>query len=40
MSYGGPDRLNNRYRDPQKSTVRFTVKDEPVDLGSIELTTK
>jgi hypothetical protein len=41
MTYGGPDKLKNRYIDPKKSNVRFTVeKGRPVDLGRIELTTK
>jgi hypothetical protein len=40
--YGGPDKLNGRYADKEKSDVHFTVKpgDEPLDLGRIELTTK
>jgi hypothetical protein len=40
MSYGGPDKFNGRYNDPKSSTVKFTVKDRPVDLGTIELSTK
>ncbi len=47
MSYGGPDKLNKRYNDPEKSEIRFTVKEpaegeeaQPIDLGTIELTTK
>ncbi len=41
MSYGGPDRLNKRYSDPQKSEIKLSVTgSEPVDLGVIELTTK
>lgn len=40
MSFGGPDKLNSRYADPQKSEITFTVKDAPVDLGEIKLTTK
>jgi hypothetical protein len=40
-SYGGPDKLNERYMDPKTSEVKFTVKaGEPTDLGTIELTTK
>ena len=40
-SYGGPDKLNDRYTDPKTSEVKVTVKDgEPTDLGTIELTTK
>jgi hypothetical protein len=41
MSYGGPDKLNERYKDPGASTHKFTVKKgAPTDLGKIELTTK
>jgi hypothetical protein len=40
MSYGGPDKLNNRYSDPKQSEFKFKVEDKPVDLGRIELTTK
>jgi len=40
MSYSGPDKLNDRYNDPKKSPVTFTVSDQPIDLGTIELTTK
>ncbi|NLY01022.1 MAG: DUF4198 domain-containing protein [Rhodopirellula sp.] len=37
----GPDKLDNRYNAPGKSTTRLTVTAEtPVDLGRIELTTK
>ena len=40
-SYGGPDKLNDRYKSPQESKVKFTAKKgTPVDLGKIELTTK
>ena len=40
-SYGGPDKLNDRYRSPKESKVKFTVKKGvPLDLGKIELTTK
>jgi hypothetical protein len=41
MQYGGPDRLNGKYEDPDKS--EFTVKVEPgkpANLGTIQLTTK
>ncbi len=39
--YGGPDKLKDRYTDPKKSDVRFTVEPgKPTDLGRIELTTK
>jgi len=41
MSYGGPDKLNDRYRDPATSTIKVVVKKgKPADLGRIELTTK
>ncbi|HUT89170.1 MAG TPA: hypothetical protein VMY37_06725 [Thermoguttaceae bacterium] len=41
MTYGGPDKLNGRYSDPESSEVRFTVEEgKPVDLGKIDLTTK
>lgn len=40
-SYGGPDKLKDRYSSPKSSQVKFTVKKgTPVDLGKIELTTK
>lgn len=40
-SYVGPDKLNDRYKSPQQSKVKFTAKNgSPVDLGKIELTTK
>lgn len=38
--YTGPDKLKERYSDPKKSDIKFTVKDKPVDLGEIKLTTK
>lgn len=39
--YGGPDKLNDRYRDPAKSEVKFTVKaGQPTELGEIKLTAK
>lgn len=42
MSYGGPDKLNDRYNDPQKSEVKVFVKSggKPIDLGEIKLTTE
>ena len=43
MSYGGPDKLQGRYRDPQKSEVKFTVPEgsqQRIDLGTIALTTQ
>ena len=39
--FSGPDKLNGRYTDPQKSETRFTVEQgKPTDLGQIELSTK
>jgi hypothetical protein len=41
MSYGGPDKLNGRYKESKDSKHRFKVeKGKPTDLGKIELTTK
>ena len=41
MQFTGPDKLNDRYSDPEKSTFKVTVeKGKPVDLGRIELSTK
>jgi 5-hydroxyisourate hydrolase-like protein (transthyretin family) len=41
MTYSGPDKLNERYKDPTGSPVKFTVKQgAPTDLGKIQLTTK
>lgn len=41
MQYGGPDKLNDRYMDPAKSTFKFKIESgEQKDLGKIELTTK
>jgi len=38
-NYGGPDKLNDRYTDPETSEHRFTVvAGKPNDLGRIELT--
>lgn len=40
-NYVGPDKLKDRYKSPQESTVKFTVKQgTPIDLGKIELITK
>lgn len=39
-SFGGPDQLNGRYEDKDKSTIKVTVGSNPVDLSTIELTTK
>ena len=39
--YVGPDKLNNRYRDPKNAKVSFTVKKgTPSKLGTVELTTQ
>lgn len=40
-SYGGPDKLKGRYKDPKKSEFKVTVVEgEPTDLGRIDLKTK
>lgn len=40
-TYGGPDKLNGRYKDPKESKVRAKVeKGKPTDMGRIDLTTK
>jgi hypothetical protein len=40
-SYGGPDKLKNRYTDSKQSKVRLTVvKGKLTDLGRIDLTTR
>ncbi len=38
--YGGPDKLEGRYKKPQDSQIELTVGDERVDLGTIELNKK
>lgn len=39
--YEGPDKLNERYLDPEASEFKVSVKPgEEIDLGTIELTTK
>jgi hypothetical protein len=39
-SYGGPDKLNGKYDDPEKSEHVLTVVEGlPTDLGRIDLTT-
>ncbi|MEY2725160.1 MAG: hypothetical protein RLZZ458_1027 [Planctomycetota bacterium] len=39
--YSGPDKLNDRYSDPEKSELKVTVMPgEPTDLGELKLTTK
>jgi hypothetical protein len=41
MTYGGPDKLKDRYRDPKTSPAKFTVKPGvPTELGEIKLTTE
>ena len=40
LRYAGPDKLRNRYADPAKSTFKVNVEKSPVDLGTINLTTK
>lgn len=37
--YSG-DKLNKKYADPEKSEVKVSVKDKPIDLGEIKLTTE
>lgn len=37
--YAG-DKFNGKYMDPKKSEIKVSVQDKPVDLGTIELTTK
>src|SRR5262249_5873940 len=39
-NFNGPDRLKGRYADHKKSPHRITVKTEPNDLGTFQLTTK
>ncbi|MFV1966544.1 MAG: hypothetical protein ACC628_14055 [Pirellulaceae bacterium] len=40
-SYGGPDKLKNRYKDPKKSAFHVTVESgKPADVGRIDLSTK
>ncbi len=41
MSYGGPDQLKGKYDELSESPVDFevTADSEPIDLGTIELTT-
>lgn len=41
MQYGGPDKLKDKYNDPDKTTFRIkVVKGQPADMGRIDLTTK
>lgn len=39
-SYGGPDKLKGKYKDPKKSPIKVEVNGEEQDLGQIELKTK
>lgn len=40
-SYGGPDKLNERYTDPMRSEFKVKVeKGKPIDMGRIQLTTQ
>ncbi|GAA4420514.1 hypothetical protein [Bremerella cremea] len=40
-SYGGPDKLKNRYAKSDKSPIRLAVDGSgPVEMGTIDLTTK
>lgn len=40
-SFGGDDKLGNRYDTVEKSPVKFSVKsNDPIDLGVIDLKTK
>jgi hypothetical protein len=39
MQYGGPDKLKNRYNDPDQSEFRVQVDGKGVDMGRIELST-
>ncbi|MCC9606970.1 hypothetical protein LOC68_15190 [Blastopirellula sp. JC732] len=37
----GPDRLKNRYMKPEKSPIKLSIADDqPIDMGTIALTTK
>lgn len=41
MSYSGPDKLNDRYTDPEKTELELTVTESKMnDMGTIALTTK
>lgn len=43
MTYSGPDKLNQRYQNADRSATRFTVREgdtAPIDLGTIALTTQ
>lgn len=41
LQYSGPDKLGNKYSDPQTTPFRVKVEPgKPVDLGRIELSTK
>ncbi|HEY0985291.1 hypothetical protein [Schlesneria sp. T3-172] len=38
-NYAG-DKFKGKYSDPEKSEIKLTVADAPVDLGEIQLSTK
>ncbi len=41
MSFGGPDKLNRRYADVDKTEIKWTITESKVnDMGTIALTTK
>lgn len=41
MSFSGPDKLNGRYSDADKTELRWTITESKMnDLGTIALTTK
>ena len=41
MQYGGPDKLKEKYVDPQSSKFRIKVeKGKPADMGRVELSSK
>jgi 5-hydroxyisourate hydrolase-like protein (transthyretin family) len=40
LRWQGPDKLNKRYQDPNQTTHQLNVVDQPVDLGTITLTTQ
>lgn len=41
MSYGGPDKLNGRYSDAEKTEITWTITESKVnDLGTVAVTTK
>jgi 5-hydroxyisourate hydrolase-like protein (transthyretin family) len=36
----GPDKLNDRYKDPKTSKFKFSMRGAPVEVETIELSTK